>query len=247
MNSWQIATTATAITGFADTAVGAGPMLFNVAAFDTDDGTPLPLYGDPDNLFTFSHGQGQSGDAPADAGNMSWTDYSGDTNDDTRTVRDIIRGETSLDVTLDRPVRRPAQQRRARRSLRRGRHLAGGHGYPGPDRRRERHLPGLGDLPRHERQSLRQDGHRLLQVQLRRAAADDPELLDRRRLPGVPRIVHPEARELEPASPHRTTTRAECLGDTRLSICAAGRLRPGRALSPPWWTQRRPLGPGGSR
>jgi Flp pilus assembly protein TadG len=102
MNSWQIATTATALTGFGDTAVGAGPMLFNVGAFDTDDGTPLPLYGDPDHPFTFSHGQGQSGDAPADAGSMSWTDYSGDTNDDTSTVRDIIRGETSLDVTLDR-------------------------------------------------------------------------------------------------------------------------------------------------
>ena len=102
MNSWQIATTATAITGFADTAVGAGPMLFNVAAFDTDDGTPLPLYGDKDHPFTFSHGQGQSGDAPAGPGNMSWTDYSGDTNDNTNTVRRIIRGETSLDVTLDR-------------------------------------------------------------------------------------------------------------------------------------------------
>jgi len=102
MNSWQIATTATAQTGFADTAIGAGPMLFNVGAFDTDDGKPLPLYGDPAHPFTFSHGQGQSGDAPAEPGNMSWTDYSGDTNDNTHTVRDIIRGETSLDVTLDR-------------------------------------------------------------------------------------------------------------------------------------------------
>ena len=102
MNSWQIATTATAQTGFADTAIGAGPMLFNVGAFDTDDGTPLPLYGDKDHPFTFSHGQGQSGDAPAEPGNMSWTDYSGDSNDNTNTVRDIIRGETSLEVTLNR-------------------------------------------------------------------------------------------------------------------------------------------------
>jgi Flp pilus assembly protein TadG len=102
MNSWQIATTATAETGFPDTAVGAGPMLFNVAAFDTDDGSPLPLYGDEDHPFTFSHGQGQSGDAPAGAENMSWTDYSGDTNDNTNTVRQIIRGNTALEVTLDR-------------------------------------------------------------------------------------------------------------------------------------------------
>ena len=101
-NTWQIATTATAETGFPDTAIGAGPMLFNVAAFDTDDGTPLPLYGDPNNPFTFAHGQGQSGDAPAGPGNMSWTDYSGDTNDNTSTVRNIIRGETPVDVTLDR-------------------------------------------------------------------------------------------------------------------------------------------------
>ena len=101
-NTWQIATTATAETGFPDTAIGAGPMLFNVAAFDTDDGTPLPLYGDPNAPFTFAHGQGQSGDAPAGPGNMSWTDYSGDTNDNTSTVRNIIRGETPVDVTLDR-------------------------------------------------------------------------------------------------------------------------------------------------
>ena len=101
-NTWQIATTATAETGFPDTAIGAGPMLFNVAAFDTDDGTPLPLYGDPNAPFTFAHGQGQSGDAPAGPGNMSWTDYSGDTNDNTNTVRQIIRGETPVDVTLDR-------------------------------------------------------------------------------------------------------------------------------------------------
>jgi Flp pilus assembly protein TadG len=101
-NTWQIATTATAETGFPDTAIGAGPMLFNVAAFDTDDGTPLPLYGDKDHPFTFSHGQGQSGDAPAGPGNMSWTDYSGDTNDNSNTVRNIIRGETPVDVTLDR-------------------------------------------------------------------------------------------------------------------------------------------------
>jgi Flp pilus assembly protein TadG len=101
-NTWQIATTATAETGFPDTAIGAGPMLFNVAAFDTDDGTPLPLYGDRDNPFTFSHGQGQSGDAPAGPDNMSWTDYSGDTNDNTNTIRQIIRGNTPVDVTLDR-------------------------------------------------------------------------------------------------------------------------------------------------
>jgi Flp pilus assembly protein TadG len=101
-NSWQIATTATAETGFPDTAIGAGPMLFNVGAFDTDDGVPLPQYGDPDNPFTFSHGQGLSGDAPAGPDYMSWTDYTGETNDNTSIVRNIVRGETPVDVTLDR-------------------------------------------------------------------------------------------------------------------------------------------------
>ena len=101
-NTWQIATTATAETGFPDTAIGAGPMLFNVGAFDTDDGAPLPQYGDPDNPFTFSHGQGLSGDAPAGPDYMSWTDYTGETNDNTSIVRDIVRGETPVDVTLDR-------------------------------------------------------------------------------------------------------------------------------------------------
>ena len=101
-NSWQIATTATAETGFPDTAIGAGPMLFNVGAFDTDDGAPLPQYGDPDNPFTFSHGQGLSGDAPAGPDYMSWTDYTGETNDNTSIVRNIVRGEMPVDVTLDR-------------------------------------------------------------------------------------------------------------------------------------------------
>ena len=114
MNSWQIATTATAITGFADTAIGAGPMLFNVAAFDTDDGTPLPLYGDKDHPFTFSHGQGQSGDAPGGAENMSWTDYSGEhERQHEHGPRDHPRRDVARRDPRPWPVHRPAQQRRS--------------------------------------------------------------------------------------------------------------------------------------
>lgn len=91
MPTWQVGTTATAQTGFPDSAVGAAPMLFSIDAFGPN-GTPLPAFGDDSSPFTFVHGQGQSGDAPDAADLMSWTDYNPLTNDNTRVMHDIIVG-----------------------------------------------------------------------------------------------------------------------------------------------------------
>jgi Flp pilus assembly protein TadG len=100
MSTWPVSTTATAQTGFPDTAVGAAPILFSIDAFGPN-GTPLAAYGNSASPFTFDHGQGQSGDAPDSAGLMSWTDYDPLTNDNTRVMHDIIVGTTVVIPTFD--------------------------------------------------------------------------------------------------------------------------------------------------
>jgi Flp pilus assembly protein TadG len=99
MSSWTVSTTATAQTGFPDTAVGAAPMLFSIDAFGPN-GTPLAAYGNASSPFTFDHGQGQSGDAPDAPGLMSWTDYDPLSNDNTRVMHDIIVGNVVVSPTF---------------------------------------------------------------------------------------------------------------------------------------------------
>jgi hypothetical protein len=100
MASWEVSTTATALTGFPDSVVGAAPMLFSQDAFGPG-GQPLGPYGNPNSPFTFVHGQGQSGDAPDAAHKMSWTDYNPLTNDNTSTMRDIITGDLVVSTTVN--------------------------------------------------------------------------------------------------------------------------------------------------
>ena len=100
MSTWPVSTTATAQSGYPDTAVGAAPMLFSIDAFGPN-GTPLAAYGNAASPFTFDHGQGQSGDAPDAANLMSWTDYDPLTNDNTRVMHDIIVGATVVSPTFD--------------------------------------------------------------------------------------------------------------------------------------------------
>lgn len=100
MTTWPVSVTATAQTGFPDTATGAAPMLFSVDAFGPN-GQPLPAYGNPSSPFTFTHGQGQSGDAPDAADLMSWTDYNPATNDNTATMRAIIEGTQVVNATVN--------------------------------------------------------------------------------------------------------------------------------------------------
>jgi Flp pilus assembly protein TadG len=95
MSSWSVSTTATALTGFADTAKGAAPIIFSIHAFGTN-GAPLSQYADPNHPFAFGDG---NGDVPNDASDIAWTNY-GTGNVDTNEVRNIIKGTEIINKTL---------------------------------------------------------------------------------------------------------------------------------------------------
>jgi Flp pilus assembly protein TadG len=99
MQCWPVTTTATAQAGIPDTASGVAPFIFNINDFGSD-GQPFPQYGDPNNAFTFYHGQSQAGDAPAGPKNMSWADWSFTTNLNSAIVANIIDGSTVINETL---------------------------------------------------------------------------------------------------------------------------------------------------
>jgi Flp pilus assembly protein TadG len=96
MTTWQVAASATALSGFPDTAEGAAPMIFSIDAFGTD-GQPLPQYSNPDAPYPFGE---TNGDVPTGPGDLAWTNY-GTGNVNTNTVRQIIRGELVINTTLD--------------------------------------------------------------------------------------------------------------------------------------------------
>ena len=95
MTTWQVGTTATALTGFPDTAAGASPFLGSVRVFN-NNGDALPQYSDPTHPFAFGEG---NGDAPNNANDISWTNY-GTGNVDTGQVDAIIKGTLVIDKTL---------------------------------------------------------------------------------------------------------------------------------------------------
>lgn len=95
MNSWDVSTTATARSGFPDTASGAAPIIFSVDAFGAN-GTPLPQYADPNNPFPFGEG---NGDIPNGPGDIAWTNY-GTGNVNSNEVRQIIGGTLVINKTL---------------------------------------------------------------------------------------------------------------------------------------------------
>ena len=69
-----------------------------------------------------------------------------------RGLRHHRRGRRSIDQDAGlRRVHRPAQQRQPHDAVRRRRHLPVRHGHAGRDRRRQRQLHGLGDVPREQR------------------------------------------------------------------------------------------------
>ncbi|MEJ7803379.1 MAG: TadE/TadG family type IV pilus assembly protein [Thermomicrobiales bacterium] len=97
LSTMNVATSATALSGFPDTAVGAGPMIFSVDAFDPD-GKPKALYGNPNAPFAFGE---TNGDVPEGPGDLAWTNYGTVNNLNTSDVRDIIRGDVVITKTLD--------------------------------------------------------------------------------------------------------------------------------------------------
>jgi hypothetical protein len=95
MPTWDVSTTAQAITGIPDSAVGAGPMIFSIDAFGSN-GQPLPAYGNPDAPFPFGD---TNNDAPETPGDFAWTNY-GTGNVDTNEVANIIDGDLTINKTL---------------------------------------------------------------------------------------------------------------------------------------------------
>jgi len=91
MPSWQVSTTATALAGFPDHARAVSPFIFSVSAFGTD-GTPK--YQTPTNF-----GEG-NGDIPNNDIDFAWTNY-GTGNVDTGAVDDMIKGDLTIDKTLE--------------------------------------------------------------------------------------------------------------------------------------------------
>ena len=95
MPTWQVATTATAVAGFPDTATGAAPFIFSVDAFDSN-GQPLPQYADRNHPFDFGE---TNGDVPTSVRDMAWTNY-GTGNLDSHEVAQIIAGDLVITKTL---------------------------------------------------------------------------------------------------------------------------------------------------
>lgn len=96
LRTMQVATSATALSGFADTAEGAGPIIFSVDAFDTN-GKPKALYGNKNTPYAFGEG---NGDVPIAPGDLAWTNY-GTGNVNTNEVRQIIQGNLVITKTID--------------------------------------------------------------------------------------------------------------------------------------------------
>ena len=96
MTEWDVSTTASALSGVANTALGAAPMIFSIEAFDIN-GNPLPLYGTEGVPYGFGD---TNNDAPDTPGDFAWTNY-GTGNVNSNEVRQIIGGELVINKTLD--------------------------------------------------------------------------------------------------------------------------------------------------
>lgn len=96
MPTWQVSTTATALTGFPDTVAGAGPFIFSIDAFDDSTGLPKGPYGNKNAPYDFGE---TNGDIPTAPGDIAWTNY-GTGNVNTDEVRQIIEGGLVISKTL---------------------------------------------------------------------------------------------------------------------------------------------------
>lgn len=90
MPTWPVGTTAAALSGFPDTAFGAGPFIFSAEAFQ-NDGTPF--FTTPTDF-----GTGRA-DVPIGAQDIAWTNY-GTGNVNTNEVNEMIAGTRTVNKTL---------------------------------------------------------------------------------------------------------------------------------------------------
>ena len=70
LETMDVATTATALSGFPDTASGAAPMIFSIDAFESPSGKPKAAYGNKNSPFAFGE---TNGDVPEGPGDLAWT------------------------------------------------------------------------------------------------------------------------------------------------------------------------------
>jgi Flp pilus assembly protein TadG len=91
MPSWTVSTEAASLAGFPDGAVGAGPFIFSIGAFE-DDGTP--------KYQTNTNFGETNGDIPTSQLDFAWTNY-GTGNVNTSEVSDIISGGLEIERTMD--------------------------------------------------------------------------------------------------------------------------------------------------
>jgi Flp pilus assembly protein TadG len=91
--SWNVSVTATAISGTADTGVGAGPWTMSIDAFKAD-GTPKYTKANPQAFGEIN------GDYPVSALDLAWTDYNGANNVNSVEVANIISGANVVTATF---------------------------------------------------------------------------------------------------------------------------------------------------
>ncbi len=96
MNQWTVSTTATAQTGFPDTATGIAPMIFSIEAFDSD-GQPLPQYANPSAPFAFGD---TNNHAPTGGSDFAWTNF-GTGNVNSNEVKNILEGSLVIEKTIE--------------------------------------------------------------------------------------------------------------------------------------------------
>ncbi len=104
MSSWNVGATATALTGFPDTATGPGPFILSRDSFGVD-GTPL-MCTDPNNPCSFTHPVDPGTAAPQDSTQFVWTNFglaqtcAGPGNVDNQDLSTYLDGMATFTLTL---------------------------------------------------------------------------------------------------------------------------------------------------
>ena len=187
MGSWDVTTSATALSGFPDTAAGAGPFIFSIGAFN-DDGSP--------KYQTATDFGETNGDVPTSELDLAWTNY-GTGNVNTTEVSEIIKGAEVVTESLSYGEYIGQQNNGNHNSLYSDvdTYLSGLE-MPVADRRRGRQLHGLGDVPREQRVRRLEQAHQRVLPELLRERPDDGDVLREQRLPALSGHVRPEADQL---------------------------------------------------
>jgi Flp pilus assembly protein TadG len=96
LRTFEVGTTATALSGIPDTAEGAAPMIFSVDAFDSN-GNPHPQFANPNSPYGFGT---VNNHAPDEAGDIAWTNY-GSGNVNANQIKRLLSGEQVVTKTLE--------------------------------------------------------------------------------------------------------------------------------------------------